>query len=358
MKLLPAQYRAGDRLPRELDLCRQLGVSLMTLREALAILYHEGIVERKRGSGTYYVGKRRKRHVAVLVPWQKHGRHGLSPGLREGVAHLLEGLREDGVPHRVYIGRQLERENVFTYGYPELGGAAARGEVLAALNPCGRVDETDLAGLKASGVPLCGCSSRADARVTHQVPEGIRTAIAWLAARGRRRVAYMDVLARSGGDAGSSSERFAAFCEGLYEARLPIVREWILRDFHPGRSGAGWSNLREIWSARPEKPDALICCDETFLPEVVTALGELGIETPGQLSIVSHATAGYLPDPARVSAIIETDPQAYAAVLREQAASLVAGTPLATEIRRLPARWVVMEGKAAEASGVPGVVAH
>jgi GntR family transcriptional regulator, L-lactate dehydrogenase operon regulator len=41
----------GEQLPSEIDLANQLGVSTMTLREALAVLRQRGLVETRRGRG-------------------------------------------------------------------------------------------------------------------------------------------------------------------------------------------------------------------------------------------------------------------------------------------------------------------
>lgn len=41
----------GQQLPSETDLANQLGVSTMTLREALVVLRQQGIVHTKRGRG-------------------------------------------------------------------------------------------------------------------------------------------------------------------------------------------------------------------------------------------------------------------------------------------------------------------
>ncbi|MDV3130069.1 GntR family transcriptional regulator [Mycobacterium sp. 21AC1] len=41
----------GEQLPSEIELATQLGVSTMTLREALAVLRQQGLVETKRGRG-------------------------------------------------------------------------------------------------------------------------------------------------------------------------------------------------------------------------------------------------------------------------------------------------------------------
>src|SRR6267142_5097099 len=47
------QLRPGDPVSSERDLAKLHQVSLMTARHALAYLEHEGVVERRRGIGTF-----------------------------------------------------------------------------------------------------------------------------------------------------------------------------------------------------------------------------------------------------------------------------------------------------------------
>lgn len=47
------RFSVGDKLPNELDLAGELGVSRSTLREAIKILTTNGILEIKRGKGTF-----------------------------------------------------------------------------------------------------------------------------------------------------------------------------------------------------------------------------------------------------------------------------------------------------------------
>lgn len=50
-------YSIGARLPSEADLAERIGVSRPVLRQALAVLKQEGLIESRRGSGTYTAGK-------------------------------------------------------------------------------------------------------------------------------------------------------------------------------------------------------------------------------------------------------------------------------------------------------------
>lgn len=50
---LRRDYQAGGRLPSELEIAQEYGVSRGTIRDALAILEREGAIFRRQGSGTY-----------------------------------------------------------------------------------------------------------------------------------------------------------------------------------------------------------------------------------------------------------------------------------------------------------------
>ena len=47
----------GTQFPSELDLATQFGVSRVTVRNALAMLERDGLIERRRGSGTFVTGR-------------------------------------------------------------------------------------------------------------------------------------------------------------------------------------------------------------------------------------------------------------------------------------------------------------
>ncbi len=52
---MASEYELGQQIPTEQTLCQEFGVSRETVREALRGLEHDGIIERHRPKGTFYV---------------------------------------------------------------------------------------------------------------------------------------------------------------------------------------------------------------------------------------------------------------------------------------------------------------
>lgn len=52
-KIRSGEYPADEKLPQEMELCRQYEASRITIREALDLLVNRGLITRRRGAGTY-----------------------------------------------------------------------------------------------------------------------------------------------------------------------------------------------------------------------------------------------------------------------------------------------------------------
>ena len=65
--VLSETLRPGDRLPPEQEMARALGVSRSSVREALAILAQAGLIDRRKGMGTYVRQLPREQVLSALV---------------------------------------------------------------------------------------------------------------------------------------------------------------------------------------------------------------------------------------------------------------------------------------------------
>jgi GntR family transcriptional regulator len=88
-RIKSSELKPGDVVDSERELARTHRVSLMTARHALAGLEHEGIVERRRGAGTFVAPP--KIHFNKLMSYtEQMSSRGLSPRSRVLVAKMVE----------------------------------------------------------------------------------------------------------------------------------------------------------------------------------------------------------------------------------------------------------------------------
>jgi GntR family transcriptional regulator len=102
-RISSGELSPGERLPAERDLARTLGVSRMTVRQALGVLAEAGLVERGVGRGTFVSSAGRVVHDLRRVTsfTEAVERHGLRAGAR-----VLEA-RERQPPARVAAALRL-----------------------------------------------------------------------------------------------------------------------------------------------------------------------------------------------------------------------------------------------------------
>lgn len=88
-----ADLKPGDAVASERELAKMHSVSLMTARHALAGLEREGLVERRRGAGTFVAAP--KIHFNKLMSYTEHmSSRGLAPRSRVLVAKIVEDEQE------------------------------------------------------------------------------------------------------------------------------------------------------------------------------------------------------------------------------------------------------------------------
>jgi len=103
-----ASGRAGDPLPSESELAARFEVSRMTARQAVQSLEAEGLVQRRRGAGTFVAPQALHRHSGPLMSFTEDmRRRGMAASSRLLTAEMREcGPGEAGALH-LAVGQRL-----------------------------------------------------------------------------------------------------------------------------------------------------------------------------------------------------------------------------------------------------------
>ena len=91
-KIEDGEWQAGYKLPTELELSAEFGVSRITVRQAMQLLESNGLVERKRGLGTF-VGRPKVSHDLLAIFHSGAGilESGGTPNVRVNAISLTRG---------------------------------------------------------------------------------------------------------------------------------------------------------------------------------------------------------------------------------------------------------------------------
>lgn len=289
-EIIRGQLQPGQRIEAEDKLAITLGVSVRTVREALGALAHEGLVERRHGSGTYVTEKAAARWIGL---WFR-----VDPSLSRAdygwqvLSQTQSFLRKHGAPVKVYSAccteEELETdptclelvrdlEQLRLSGFSFVHGWA--GERVTAL-----VQRADLPVI--ANQPFAGHPYAVGLDPTAMIRHGTQH----LLSQGCRRIAWMGWLGLREGR--SMKANYETFRSVLAQGGAKTRDEWIRGDLHPTLTGAGYEQFREIWMSSDIKPDGLLVSDDVLFQDVVAAIHEIGIAVPDQLKVIAHANKG------------------------------------------------------------------
>jgi DNA-binding LacI/PurR family transcriptional regulator len=345
-------YTVGSRLPSEGELAKRFGVSVPTIREALQRLVEGGLVERRRGSGTYVLARPApEKWVAVLME-SDIGQPFISYAHRSAFQQVRRLIAEAGFQTHGYLGfRSAGEEGDLTCA--EFLHDLRAGRVSAVVSIVARLPPTLREDLRRRGIPFIGGGPGAP-RAMADSSQLVRMGARHLIDCGRERLALLawaDPLLFPA----KPSIFVQAFQAELERAGLIFRPEWVREDLHPQWPGAGWEEFREIWQGA-EKPDGLLICDDVLAQDVTVAILEQGIRVPEQLMVVTHANRGsgvWYPFPV---AKVEFDPDVLAQAIADMTVKQLRGegtpdTPVVLGYELVPmAAAPVMDGELKVAS--------
>lgn len=329
--------KPGERLGSQNELARIHGVSVVTAREAVAVLVAEGLLHRRRGAGTFrsetavgpedlsgqgqsqQQGQRqgqgqgqsqrqgqgqgqgqRPAMIGVLLDLDI-AHPSLSPFFTQTVQYLRLWLLNHGCRERFYGGftppnsdqRDLSRIR------DQLAADLADGQ-LSGLIVLGKGFTEELQQLLPEPFPVVGSESSYPRSVPIDLAGMMQLGVEHLVAQGRRRIAFMGWGHRG------------KLADALRSHGLEPDPRWIRCDLPPASAGAGWEEFREIWFAREDKPDGLLISDDVLFHDAKSAIVACGASVPDDLLIVTHSNRrSFDPRPLSVSQL-QIDPLEYA----------------------------------------------
>ena len=323
-EILPS-LQPGQRLPAETKLAVQLGVSVLTLRQALSALAQQGLIERRHGSGSYVAQAASELSVAIVTLLSE------SPRDASFQARLFRmvGTHFSERGYRVrHYAQPLQTD--WSDFLQDVRAGRLAGAVFIAMNPGVLGDALDQKGL-----PFVVTADAFPHAVAIDQVNLIQTATRYLLERGCRKLALMQW------EGGVTARDCEAFATVMAAYGAPVQEQWIRRAVDPAQPGSGWEQFREIWAARAEKPDGLLVTDDVILQDVALAILDLHIQVPGQLQIVAQTNKGSgVRYPFPVVAL-EIDPQEVATGLGEMLIKLMNRESVAALPRYIAPRLVL-----------------
>ncbi len=278
------RYKAGDVLPSQNVLARELKVSFPTVREALCALAEEGVIQRRRGRDTIVLDPQAGQRIAILLE-QDIAHPRISFFFRCLPHELRNRLRERGLRAQIYSGAASPVANnaaLFARApstCPEFLEDCEAGRIFA-VAVLGGISTEMLRILRHRKIPMVGQDPRFEHRVYVDTDAVVRRGLDYLADHGRRELAVM-----SWGSPG-------VIIRHARERGIHLRLDHIRCDLPPATPEAGWNEFRDLWAADNPKPDGLLITDGVLFGDALHAMLEARVQVPEELMVVTHDTAG------------------------------------------------------------------
>ncbi len=284
------RYQDGDALMTELELSRRFSVSRQTVRQAISLLEQDGLVIRRRGSGTYVTHRPRKRYgpvnVGVITTYITDY---IFPSIVRGIESVLSA--EDCVMNLSATYNRVDHEKLLLERFLQspMDGLIVEGTRTAQPNPnielYQRLLERNIPVVFINGYypELGDCP-----HVVMDDVAGGEMAVRTLLDAGHRHIAG---LFKS--DDMQGHRRYQGFLNALMAQGTP-----------PTEDDLGWFSTEnkttffeqeegKNFLQRLEDTDALVSYNDEMTLRLLDALAERGFAVPDQLSIVSFDNSSY-----------------------------------------------------------------
>ena len=279
-RIMFGEYHAGEKLPGEVLLATELGVSRMTLRSALQMLRHAEMIRTVERSGNYVADYDRiqKKYLVLFFGDEVDNMSIASLYL---VQELQKSLAEINCKLEMLSCTQLRKNLSLSQWQKRLARGGISGIFVAAGNYVG--NERELLFLKESALPVVLLlGTEADCRfnefsVMYRDSKKIfADGIKYLISLGHKRIATIFL---SDSMRGFNAETYVEFLDtaGIGESK-ELVRYFKKKTQIP-------SVVRKLMSV-DAPPTAVMCFCDTTAMYVLDTLNELGFQIPEEVSVM------------------------------------------------------------------------
>lgn len=303
-QLAGGTYAQGDRFPSQNELAHHYRTSSATAREAVALLVQEGALERRFGSGTYVTERRPESFIAVVTELDL-AHPAVSPSFMRTIQAIRRELATAGKLSRVYIGHAAPFDQSAAptaISSPEftldLAAGRIEGLVLVSTEPA-----LGYRAIEGRGIP-CVHSGNLDGTPYWEPREMFELGVRTLAAHGCQSLGCIqNAVSRTPGGWLDRVEQIAR------DLSLTTHPEWLVPVPFRHERGDGAEAFRQLWLARPERPDGLLVLDDVLYRDMCPALLVNQLRVPEDLVLVTQANAEdtrpFVPEPIRL--LIDND---------------------------------------------------
>lgn len=283
-RLREDELRPGDRVESEYQLCEHFQVSRQTVRHAISILEKDGIVQRRRGSGTYIKAtvkkeekEKRTMMVAVMTTYMQEY---IFSAIIQGIEHELS---KAGYGMQVsFTNNTVEKERFILKNILENGkvdGLIAETTKSGLPNP-----NLDIyKAIMKKGIPVLFINSFYTGLNAPYVSLNDKMA-GKMVTNHLLKCGHRSIAAIFKADDGQGHQRYAGYIEALMEADVKIRSKsvvWVDTDeVRDMKEDAGWI-LRRIQGCT-----ACVCYNDEVANNLVAICLEQGIKVPEELSII------------------------------------------------------------------------
>ena len=286
-RVLDGRLPAGTRLPTDGELAVQYQISRDTVRQALALLAGEGLIERVQGRGTFVIQPPSNGSTVAQLKQKQIGLV-LNRTLRtQPTMNLLVGVEQAAKSHGYNVS--------FTYAEGEQEQQARDIDRLRANHVLGMIiypigdatHDASIQQLQADHIPVVLMDRyfpglAIDYVGSDNVGGGYR-ATEHLLILGHRRIGYVfaqeETLRTT-----SVYERWQGYCKALQKYEVPYDESLVIPDFRQLQSGTR-EGLVEFLQ-RPDRPSAIFAVNDYVALDILQAAKALHLRIPEDLAVI------------------------------------------------------------------------